>query len=85
MINPMLRIQTKAYETKDLAEAAALVVSNQKLIHIKREGSVCWFVFEDEEKSQELSRQYFFGKLLINAREYSEAMKRLKNLIFTSS
>lgn len=81
----MPKIQTKTYTTKDLAEAAALVVSNLKLIHIERQGSICWFAFEDEEKSQEFSRQYFFDKLQVNAREYSEAMKRLKNLIFTSS
>ena len=71
------------YKTKDLAEAAALMVIGQSLKDIEREAGVCWFVFSGGQQSQDISNKYYFGELLVNARDYQEAMKRLKNLIFT--
>lgn len=70
------------YSTKDLAEAAALMVLGQSLTEINREGDICWFVFEDERACQELSHKYFFDNLLVKARDYQEAMKRLKRMVF---
>lgn len=72
------------YRTKDLGECAALIVAKQKLINIERQGKVCWFVFEDKEKCEKLANQFFFGELLLNAREYYEAMVRIKNRIFSA-
>mgnify|MGYP001618143804 CR=1 FL=1 len=70
------------YKTRDYAEASVLILKNQKLIQIEREGKTCWFIFENESVCKEISDQYFFGELLLNAREFKEAMDRLKSRIF---
>jgi len=75
---------TTEYSTKDLGEAGALIVKSQKLIRMDREGKTCWFVFEDKEECEKLSNQFFFGELQVNAREFYEALGRLKNRIFST-
>lgn len=75
-------MENQPYKTKDLGEAAALVVKEIQLIEVERQGSVCWFVFQDITQCELLSKQYFFGKLLINARAVHEASVRLKSMIF---
>jgi hypothetical protein len=75
-------MEIKPYKTKDLGEAAALIVKDTPLIEIERDGRVCWFIFSCVDQCKLLSNQYFFGELLVNAREYSEAKVRLKNMIF---
>jgi len=81
----MVIMSNNTYKTKDLGECAALIVAKQQLINIERLGSIRWFVFEDKEKCEKLGSQFFFGELLLNAREYYEAMVRVKNRIFSSS
>lgn len=71
------------YKTKDLAESAALIVQGLQLERIDREGSICWFIFNDRQKCEEISNKFFFGNLLVEARKYYEAMNRLKNRIFS--
>ncbi len=70
------------YRTKDLSESAALLLSKQRLIDIQREGKVCWFVFEDKQRCEQISKEFFFGEYMVNAREYHQAITRLKNRIF---
>ena len=70
------------YKTRDLAESAALLIKNQRLIHFERIGKICWFYFEDKTKCAAISNEYFFGSLLVDAREYHQAITRLKNRIF---
>ncbi|OGK18670.1 hypothetical protein A3B50_00610 [Candidatus Roizmanbacteria bacterium RIFCSPLOWO2_01_FULL_40_42] len=70
------------YKTKDLAEAGTLILLKQRLISIEREGRVCWFVFQNRGECERLSNQFFFGECLVNARDYHEALGRLKNRIF---
>lgn len=74
----------KEYRTKDLAEAGALLLTNQNLMRIDREGKTCFFVFEDQVTCTQISSSFFFGKLLVNAREYYETLSRLKNRIFST-
>jgi len=71
------------YKTKDIGECSALVTSGQKIINIQRDGKLCWFVFEHTNKCEEISREYFFGNLQGNLRQYNEAMNVLKNRIFS--
>lgn len=70
------------YKTRDLAEAGALIVEGQQLKRIERQGQICWFIFENKQKCEELSNKFFFGNLLVNAREFYETLARLKNRIF---
>ena len=79
-----MRLEEKnEYKTKDLGESSALVTCKQKIIDIQRDGKVCWFIFEHTEKCEEISREYFFGNLQGNLRQYNEAMNVLKNRIFS--
>lgn len=77
MINDM-----DIYKTKDLAESAALIIMKRKLLDIERKGNICFFVFENKNRCEEISRQFFFDTLLVNARDYYETITRLKNRIF---
>lgn len=70
------------YSTKDLAECAALLILKQNLIRLERQGKTCWFVFQNKDICEKLSSQFFFGELLVNAREYHETLVKLKNRIF---
>lgn len=70
------------YKTRDLAESSALILRNQKLLRIEREGPTCWFVFDNDKACKDISDQYFFGELILNAREFKETMDRLKGRIF---
>lgn len=70
------------YKTRDLAEAAALLVTGEQLMEVEREVNVCWFVFRDKGGCRNAANQYYFGDLLVNARAYREAINRLKNMIF---
>ncbi len=71
------------YKTRDLAEAASLITQSKKLVRLERTGSTCWFIFNDKEGCEKVSNEFFFGQLLVNARQYHEAMNLLKNRIFS--
>jgi len=73
------------YKTKDLAESAALLINKQHLIKFEKVGKICWFYFESAEKCTKISNDYFFGELMVNAREFHQAITRLKNRIFSGS
>jgi hypothetical protein len=74
-------MENEDYSTRDLAESAALLISKQKLISYNWVGKICWFYFEDKEKCRELSNEYFFGELLVNAREFDFIRRKLINRI----
>lgn len=72
------------YQTRDLHEAAVLLTMKRPLVDIKREGgNTCWFVFDNKDRCQQISQQYFFDTLLVNARDLVEAQQILKNRIFS--
>ena len=70
------------YRTRDLSEAAALFINKQHLIKIERVRKICWFIFENKQECEQISHEFFFGELMVNAREYHQAMTHLKNRIF---
>lgn len=78
-------MENRYYKTKELYEAAALIVSNQRLVDIEKRGKICIFVFVYSETVFQISNEYFFGTLMVNARNYHEAITRLKNRIFAQS
>lgn len=79
----MADFRMENYRTKDLAEAAALIVMRRELLNMVREGKICWFIFSDKKRCEEISKQFFFDTLLVNARDFYDAMIRLKNRIFS--
>ena len=72
------------YQTKDLSEAAALLTLGQKIIRIDREGGICWFVFSEKFKCQEISNSFWFDDCLVDAKSYYDSITRLKNRIFSN-
>ena len=73
---------TTEYKTKDLAEAAVLLVKNKKFLGIVRNDQVCWFLFEGVNECQKIANDYLFGNCQVNAHSFFEEMKKLKKLIF---
>ncbi|OGK19010.1 hypothetical protein A3D80_03515 [Candidatus Roizmanbacteria bacterium RIFCSPHIGHO2_02_FULL_40_13b] len=69
------------YKTKDLPEVAALIMQKQAPIKMQRDGDTCWFVFLHNKKTEEVSLDYYFGNLLVNAREYYEVLRMLKGKV----
>ena len=76
--------ENNKYLTKDLHEAAVLLTMKRSLLDIKREGHQCWFIFENKERCQQISKQYYFDTLLVNARDLVESQQILKNRIFSN-
>lgn len=71
------------FKTKDLAEASLLLVKNQKLVRLDRQGRIVYFVFDDKNNCEKLSNDFWFGECLVNAKSYYEAIQTLKNRIFS--
>jgi hypothetical protein len=76
-------MENKFYKTKDLAEAGALITKKQHLIKMDREGAICWFIFSDRQICEDLANRFFFGELLVNAKDYHQTLSVLKNRIFS--
>lgn len=70
------------YVTRDLAEAAVLLLKNFNLLNINENKGICWFTFENKEKCEELSKNFFYGNVPVNAKSYHETITRLKSRIF---
>lgn len=70
------------YLTKDLSEAAFLYANNLKFCGLKRELNYFWFMFEDKEQAESLSNRYWQRTATINAKEYSEAIRSLKDRLY---
>lgn len=79
----MANVQTEVYKTKDLGLASMLTVKKQKMISLEKDGHIFWFVFSNKNKCEQLSNEYYYGKVLVDALEFHEVMKRLKNRIFS--
>ncbi len=73
---------SEEYKTRDLAEAAALITYGIQISKIERIKNICFFVFENIGLCESISKKYFFGELLVNARTYYESIGRLKTIIF---
>lgn len=78
----MESIGNDAYITKDLGEAAALVCSSAKLLRLQKESKFFWFIFANKPFCEQLANDYWSGDLKINARQYNEALRSLKDRLF---
>ena len=76
-------ITDNVFRSRDLSESALLLALGQKIIRVDKVGSICWFTFEDQDKCQEISRQFWYGHCLVDAKKYYDSLTRLKNRIFS--
>lgn len=68
--------------TKDLYLSALLYAKGVKLQGVNRQGRVCWFVFEDKEFSEQLRQKFITKTVEVNAKDYADALRTLKDLVF---
>jgi len=69
--------------TKDLQIAASLLASNAKLLRLDQESNFYWFVFENKSLCEKLSTDYWNNELQVSAKSYSNALKELKDRLFS--
>ncbi|OGD95519.1 hypothetical protein A3F57_03235 [Candidatus Roizmanbacteria bacterium RIFCSPHIGHO2_12_FULL_36_11] len=70
------------FETKDLYLASLFYAKGIKLSDIRRDGRECFFIFNDQEKCNEIEKHYWSKEETVNAKEYTDAVKTLKGLLF---
>ena len=70
------------YATKDLGEASALYTKGVTFVGIEKQGSICFFGFEDKIKCEELAQLFWAQKLKVDAKMYHDALRTLKDRIF---
>lgn len=75
--------ETNEYFTKDLGEASALLCKSAKLLHLQQENNFFWFVFTDKALCNELANAYWANELQISAKSYYDAMRSLKDRLFS--
>ncbi|MFA6635714.1 MAG: DUF5659 domain-containing protein [Candidatus Omnitrophota bacterium] len=76
----MNRNETK---TKDLMEAAFLEAAGMDFLRVEPNGNGdFYFVFENRGECEELSSSYWSGKAMVNAREFTRAVRDFKDIIF---
>ncbi len=84
MENDSSRDKYSIVEIRDLGLAAALVSLGHNLQGTNRNNSGrVYFVFKDTPALQTATDAYWNNELNVNARAYSDALKTLKNLIYS--
>ncbi len=75
------------YQSKDLMFSAALLAEGVPLFGARTDdgNSFVTFVFDDRKKCDDIEKQWWAGKLKVNAQHYADSVKRLKNLIHSRS
>lgn len=69
------------YTTKDLNEIALLIAYRLRVIEVNQLGAV-FFSFTPRLRAIELTDSFFRGDLMGNLREFADAQRRAKDLIF---
>lgn len=70
------------FRTKDLYEASALYALNIPLSTLEFDNKQYWFLFDEQEKCRKLSDEYWRGTLMVNAKDYADAIRTLKDRVF---
>ena len=72
------------YRTKDLYESSYLYACHKKLLQLDRENGRCWFIFQDKQSCQSLIDSYWRREAKIDAKEFIDALRSLKDRIFNN-
>ena len=70
--------------TKDLQLAGLLYAKSAGFIGVNRNGRLCWFVFENHPLCEKLQQQFFAKSVEVNAKDYADAIRTLKDLVFAN-
>ncbi|MBT6690836.1 hypothetical protein HOB10_00680 [Candidatus Parcubacteria bacterium] len=74
----------KDLRLKDLSYSALLKSQNYKLIDVIWEDGVGWFIFSDNGAAQETLTAFINGDLKGNIKDYDEALKTLRQMLFSN-
>ena len=77
-----MKIDMDTYRTKDLPIAAFLYASGKKLFESHRIDGRIWFVFDEKDTCEEMVNSYWRKEASVNAKEFADAIRTLKDLIF---
>ena len=75
-------METIHYHTKDLWHASLLYATNKKLIRTDNANGRVWFTFADKRSCEGLVEAYLKKDLNVNAKEFADAVKTLKGMVF---
>lgn len=78
-INPEL----DEYATRDLGEAATLFCKQAKILRFQKQEDYFLFVFSDKDLCEKVVSNYLFGECLVNAKTFYDALRNLKDRLFT--
>lgn len=70
------------YRVKDLSCASFLYASGAKLLKSDKENGRVWFIFADKAYCEKLVDSFWNKEATVNAKEFSDAFRTLKDLIF---
>lgn len=72
------------WATFDLGVSSALVCKNFELVHLKKDNpKKVQFVFQRKNDIEKVVADYWANKLAVNAREFFDNIKMLKNRIYS--
>ena len=75
---------SQVWTTYDLGISAALLCVDFKLLSLKKDDPrKCLFVFKREDGIEDFANQYFTDQLQVKARSFFDALKALKNKIYS--
>ena len=66
---------------KDLYLASYLLAKGYNLKTVVRSSGICWFVFEKVD--EQIINKFWSGKAMCGAKAYSDAIRTLKDRIFS--
>lgn len=72
----------KEFKSTDLYESSFLYASGQNLLRLEGESQQRWFVFDNREQCERLSNTYWSKKAVVNAKEYADSIRTLKDRLF---
>ena len=72
------------YHTKDLTVSAVFLTLGRKIMKIEIIVNICWFIFVDSKKCQEIVNRLWYDRCMVDAKSYYNSITKLKNRIFSS-
>ncbi len=71
-------------ETQDFYLTAYVCLQGISMLSLKDYGARKLFVFEDNEKFQELKQRYYWNEAAVDPLAYKKEIRRLKDLVMNS-
>ena len=74
------------FRTTDLPLSAYLLTQRQQCCGMERKDSRSyWFTFSPNGKCEQLANDFFSGRGRVTPRDYSDALRRARDLVFEAS